>query len=61
MFRIRNEAQSLKGQTKLGYCGLLPGAFRWTVAGLQGEKCQRIDIPVFTSDICLLLCCNHVK
>jgi hypothetical protein len=60
MYRIRNEVQSLKGKTKLGYCGLLPGALRWTVAGLQREKPQGINIPVITAEICLL-CCNHVK
>jgi hypothetical protein len=37
MSRIRNEVQSLKGKAKLGRCGLLPGALRWTVAGLQRE------------------------
>jgi hypothetical protein len=49
MSRIRNDLQSLKVKARLGSFGLLPGALRWTVVGLQREECQRINILVFNS------------
>jgi hypothetical protein len=55
MSRIRNEVQSLKGKAKLGFCGLLPGALRWAVAGLQREERQRINILVFTADLFIVV------
>jgi len=55
MSKIRNEVQSLKGKAKLGSCGLLPGALRCTVAGLQREERQRINILVFTADLFIVV------
>jgi hypothetical protein len=55
MSRIRNEVQSLKVKAKWGSFGLLPGALRWTVAGLQREERQRINILVFTADLFIVV------
>jgi hypothetical protein len=55
MSRIRNEIQSLKVKVKLGFFGLLPGALRWTIAGLHREERQRMNILVFTDDLFIVV------